>query len=57
MIRDPFAMPFLTIKVVGTNNLLEIKDSIQSEKYSTPQNVLEDIIQLFQVKYLIFNLG
>jgi hypothetical protein len=50
MIRDPFAMPFLTIKVVGTKNLLEIKDFIQSEKYSTPQNVIEDIVKLFQVK-------
>jgi hypothetical protein len=49
MIKNPFAMPFLTIKIVGTKNLLEIKDSIQSEKYSTPQNVLEDIVKLFQV--------
>jgi hypothetical protein len=57
MIRDPFAMPFLKVKFVGTKNLLEIKESIQSEKYSSPQNVIEDIVKLFQVNNLILNLG
>ena len=57
MIKDPFAMPFLNVRVAGTKNLLEIKESIQSEKYSSSQNVLEDIVKLFQVKYFILNLG